>query len=79
MPQWNQNFNQFYPEKIVLVVSYIKQQTIQNRWSFLLTKLDFFLDDWVSTPTECLALAILLNQFPRNIYRNKPEMWSGIV
>ena len=38
-----------------------------------------FLDDWVSTPTECLALAILLNQFPRNIYRNKPEMWSGIT
>lgn len=35
------------------------------------------LDDWVSTPTECLALAILLNQFPRNIYRKKPEMYSG--
>ena len=28
-------------------------------------------DDWVSHPLECLALIILLDQFPRNIYRHK--------
>ena len=28
-------------------------------------------DDWVAHPLECLALIILLDQFPRNIYRHK--------
>jgi len=34
-------------------------------------------DDWMNTPTDCLALIILLNQFTRCVYRNKPEMFSG--
>ena len=28
-------------------------------------------DHWISNPIECLALIILLDQFPRNIYRHK--------
>ena len=28
-------------------------------------------DDWIAHPLECLALIILLDQFPRNIYRHK--------
>ena len=28
-------------------------------------------DDWISNPIDCLALIILLDQFPRNIYRHK--------
>jgi len=34
-------------------------------------------DDWMNTPTDCLALIILLNQFTRCVYRNTPEMFSG--
>ena len=32
---------------------------------------DGLYDDWVAHPLECLALIILLDQFPRNIYRHK--------
>ena len=28
-------------------------------------------DHWISNPIECLALIILLDQFPRSIYRYK--------
>ena len=28
-------------------------------------------DHWVNNPIECLALIILLDQFPRNIYRHQ--------
>ena len=28
-------------------------------------------DHWINNPIECLALIILLDQFPRNIYRHK--------
>ena len=28
-------------------------------------------DDWISNPIECLALIILLDQFPRNMFRHK--------
>ena len=35
-------------------------------------------DHWIGNPDECLALIILLDQFPRNIYRHqvsfKPEL-----
>lgn len=35
------------------------------------------LDDWMTTPNDCLALIILLNQFTRAVYRNTPQMFSG--
>ena len=28
-------------------------------------------DHWIGNPVECLALIILLDQFPRNIYRHQ--------
>jgi len=34
------------------------------------------LDEWTSDPCECLALIILLDQFPRNIFRHKPKMYD---
>jgi uncharacterized protein (DUF924 family) len=34
------------------------------------------LDDWRSMPQGCLALAIILDQFPLNMFRNKPESFS---
>lgn len=37
---------------------------------------DGVLDDWRSTPQGCLALAIILDQFPLNMFRNKPESFS---
>ena len=35
------------------------------------------LDDWATTPRGLLALIIVLDQFPRNIYRGKPEAFAG--
>jgi len=34
------------------------------------------LDEWTSDPCECLALLILLDQFPRNIFRHMPKMYD---
>ena len=35
------------------------------------------LDDWQETAEGCLALIILLDQFPLNMYRGKPEGFAG--
>jgi len=35
------------------------------------------LDGWMSTPTNCLALVIILNQFTRMIYRDTTQMYCG--
>ncbi|HKB55062.1 MAG TPA: DUF924 family protein [Ramlibacter sp.] len=34
------------------------------------------LDDWLGTPGGTLALAILLDQFPRNAFRGTPRMYA---
>lgn len=34
------------------------------------------LDDWAATPSGWLALLILLDQFPRNVYRDDPRAWA---
>jgi uncharacterized protein (DUF924 family) len=31
---------------------------------------------WISSPMATLALVILLDQFPRNIFRHSPDMFS---
>jgi uncharacterized protein (DUF924 family) len=35
------------------------------------------LDDWAATPAGWLALLILLDQFPRNLYRDDPRAWAA--
>jgi len=35
------------------------------------------LPDWENSPSGCLALVILLDQFPLNMYRGKAESFSG--
>lgn len=35
------------------------------------------LDDWLETPEGALALVILLDQFPRNIYRGTPAAFAA--
>jgi uncharacterized protein (DUF924 family) len=35
------------------------------------------LDHWLETPYGCLALMILSDQFPRNIYRHTVQMYAG--
>ncbi|WP_017655639.1 DUF924 family protein [Fortiea contorta] len=35
-----------------------------------------YLDDWIDTPETCLALIILLDQFPRNMFRGTPEAFA---
>jgi uncharacterized protein (DUF924 family) len=35
------------------------------------------LDDWAHTPRGVLALVLLLDQFPRGIYRDTPRAWAG--
>ena len=34
------------------------------------------LDDWAHHPSSCLALVLLLDQFPRNAFRNTPAMFA---
>jgi uncharacterized protein (DUF924 family) len=41
--------------------------------------LDNELDDWATEAKSCLALVVLLDQLPRNIYRGTPESFSGDV
>lgn len=33
------------------------------------------LDDWMSSPHEALALILVLDQFPRNLFRNDPRAY----
>ena len=35
------------------------------------------LDHWMETPHGCLALMILVDQFPRNLYRHTVHMYDG--
>ncbi|MEG4230720.1 DUF924 family protein [Microcoleus sp. Pol11C3] len=35
------------------------------------------LDHWMETPRGCVALMILLDQFPRNLYRHTVHMYDG--
>jgi len=34
-------------------------------------------DDWLETPRGTLAAVIVLDQFSRNMYRDRPEMYAG--
>ena len=34
-------------------------------------------DGWMDTPKGCLALIILLDQFPRNMFRGRVQMFAG--
>lgn len=33
-------------------------------------------DAWIDAPDSCLALVLLLDQLPRNIWRGAPQAWS---
>lgn len=35
-----------------------------------------YLDDWIDFPDSCLALILLLDQFPRNLFRGTPEAFA---
>jgi uncharacterized protein (DUF924 family) len=34
------------------------------------------LDDWINSPDSCLALILLLDQFPRNLFRDTPDAFA---
>lgn len=34
------------------------------------------LDEWENTPFSCLALILVLDQFPRNMFRNSPQSFA---
>lgn len=34
------------------------------------------LDDWQSQPLDCLALILLLDQIPRNLFRHRPQAFA---
>lgn len=38
---------------------------------------DGTLDDWMDDANSCLALLLLLDQFPRNIFRDTPDMFAS--
>jgi uncharacterized protein (DUF924 family) len=35
------------------------------------------LDHWVAKPEDCIALVLLLDQFPRNLFRNTPRAFAA--
>ncbi|MBH8563895.1 DUF924 domain-containing protein [Nostoc sp. CENA67] len=35
-----------------------------------------YLDDWIDSPESCLALILLLDQFPRNMFRGTPDAFA---
>jgi hypothetical protein len=35
-----------------------------------------YLHDWMNSPETCLALILLLDQFPRNMFRDTPEAFA---
>jgi uncharacterized protein (DUF924 family) len=35
-----------------------------------------YLDEWIDSPDTCLALILLLDQFPRNIFRDTPKAFA---
>ncbi|MBE9034426.1 DUF924 family protein [aff. Roholtiella sp. LEGE 12411] len=35
-----------------------------------------YLDEWIDLPETCLALILLLDQFPRNMFRDTPEAFA---
>ncbi|WP_315791309.1 DUF924 family protein [Fischerella sp. JS2] len=35
-----------------------------------------YLDDWMEFPESCLALILLLDQFPRNMFRDTPQAFA---
>jgi uncharacterized protein (DUF924 family) len=52
-------------------------QEIRHRFGDLVMKAaDHKLDDWKTTPRGRLALIILVDQFPRNIFRGTPEAFA---
>lgn len=51
--------------------------TIRTRFAGLLAQAeDGALDDWLATPRGRLALIVLTDQFPRNMYRDTPEAFA---
>lgn len=34
-------------------------------------------DDWKNSPQSCLALILLLDQFPRNMFRGTPQAFAS--
>ncbi|MDV7339690.1 DUF924 family protein [Terasakiella sp. A23] len=51
---------------------------IQDEFSPLFEKADAGeLDDWKETPLGCVALALLLDQFPRNMFRGKARAFAS--
>jgi len=52
-------------------------KTIRQRFeASVLKAANHELDDWAATPTGRLALIILTDQFPRNMYRNTPQSFA---
>jgi uncharacterized protein (DUF924 family) len=35
-----------------------------------------YLNDWINSPQTCLALILLLDQFPRNMFRDTPQAFA---
>jgi uncharacterized protein (DUF924 family)/Ca2+-binding EF-hand superfamily protein len=51
---------------------------IRNRYGELVKQaIAGQLDHWMETPRGCLALMILVDQFPRNLYRHTIHMYDG--
>ena len=53
-------------------------QEIEERFGVLIEQgLSGQLNDWLESCEGCLALILVLDQFPRNVYRNSPKAFAG--
>ena len=58
--------------------STIFDELVRERFHLLIHEvLDGQFADWTEQPDSCLALILILDQFPRNIYRDTPKMIAG--
>ena len=53
-------------------------EAIRSRFEDTITAaLSARLDGWANEPDACLALILVLDQFTRNVYRDRPKAFSG--
>ncbi|HEX4674027.1 MAG TPA: DUF924 family protein [Steroidobacteraceae bacterium] len=74
----DQRLKFWFPEDEAPVVRQNRDKTIRARFGSLVERaMQGELASWADSPRRCLSLLILLDQFPRNIYRGTARAFAG--
>jgi uncharacterized protein (DUF924 family) len=77
-PTLNQRLKLWFPEDEPPDVQQNRDKSIRARFGDLVERaMRGELASWADSPRRCLSLIILLDQFPRNIYRGTPRAFAG--